>query len=369
MIYYLIFILLVSFSIMEIITKRTSKWLVQYQIFCLLIILFVGLRYDVGFDFNSYRLIFENIDFSYFDKLIVYISYNQFSVVEIGYGLLNLLIKTLKLPYCVLIFLISIITLFPKFKLIKYYSPYYFLSLVVLVPTLVSSDMGQIRQGIALSIVISSFFQIVKRRKSRYIILILLASSFHVSSLLFLPIYWIVRCNINRIFLIIFICIAGIINYSGIMRYAIEQLAVMLPSFISFKLIAYLEMETYYLGFTITLIYRLFILYCFYYFYKNDFNDKKQSFIKYLFIIYYTGIILFLFLGALPQLGGRGSLYFKIFDVVIIPLIIVRIKTFFLKTILIMFFVLYSLHGVISILSQYHDVYLPYNAYGMNLYK
>ncbi len=72
--------------------------------------------------------------------------------------------------------------------------------------------MGQIRQGVALSFVFMSINFLIKKRLVFFILNILVATFFHYSAIIFLPIYFINRLYISRNFLAIILFCSVLIS-------------------------------------------------------------------------------------------------------------------------------------------------------------
>lgn len=108
--------------------------------------------------------------------------------VEIGFRLLNVIVKNLFNSYEVLIFIIGFLTVVPVMHIIRKYSDKIDVGVSVLlyVSVYYFSGFSAARQYMALSICLLAFDAIYENREYKAVVLIFLASSFHITSILML---------------------------------------------------------------------------------------------------------------------------------------------------------------------------------------
>jgi hypothetical protein len=93
--------------------------------------------------------------------------------------------------------------------------------------------MSAIRQTIAMAIVIIAFEYMKEKKLKNFLISTILASTFHVTALIFLPCYWFVKFKLNKKILLLFIVVAivlfglqdkirGILNIYARLEYGVE---------------------------------------------------------------------------------------------------------------------------------------------------
>lgn len=216
--------------------------------------------------------------------------------------------------YRSLLMLFAFITLVLHFFYIKKVSPLPVLSLFILSSTLLlPTFMGQMRQGAAIG-----FFAIAiyyYKNKFLSIVFILLAAFFHTSALigiitLFVP---------NKMLLLKWYLVIFVLSFflGDIVSPYIPELILLDPeSRIGDSLSFYSQTEDYSLGFNLALCIRSVIfLLCY-----SRRNNINISCFPFLLNIYFISIILYLALGFIPQLGGRGTLYFAYFEVLLFPM-------------------------------------------------
>lgn len=111
---------------------------------------------------------------------------------------------------------VSVICLSAEAIVIKKYSPspiqsvLYYLGLLYFI-----FQMSAFKQSIAMSLILLSFTAIIDRRPIRFVLLVLLAASFHTPALIFLPAYWIANMRIGTGYLLI---LAGVFFLTYFLR-------------------------------------------------------------------------------------------------------------------------------------------------------
>lgn len=202
---YIVFLSLFMFASLLDFSKKQLSQFVFFSLFFITLI-FTGLRYYTGNDWSGYISYFNNVDFSD----------NKY---EFGYKILNLICKTLFNNYYVVQFFASFLLCFSIFWFYKKNSEYKFLSLLLFIAAYFSSlFMSQVRQSIAVSILILGMKYIYNRDLKRYLIVLLFAALFHSSAIVALPIYFLFVSTklIFKIFLLLlslfFLCNTNVIG-------------------------------------------------------------------------------------------------------------------------------------------------------------
>jgi len=179
--------------------KSQAKWLLG-ALTCVLI-LFVGLRFHTGADWYIYHKIF---DASLSSKNIN---------TEYGYLLLNKLFKFVFNNYYVLQFAATMFVGISFYKLYKKNSEYPIVSLSLCVWILFFSILtAQVRQSIALAIIIFATSYIFDRKPIRFFAAIFVASFFHISAVFAIPLYFLYK-NFNKAVLVILMLTAQVFYF------------------------------------------------------------------------------------------------------------------------------------------------------------
>jgi len=193
MILYLsIYIILVTIGLF---VKKRSEHTTTIVILIFLL-WFMGGRYYVGNDYYGYMMRFENMDDT------VRLS-DIYSFDEGGFRLLVSLIKNYGLDYVWLNVLASAIILIGYYVMLKnIYKPLMVLALSF--PVLILQlGMSGIRQGIAVSILMIAFTSFINNKKTLYVLWVILASQFHTSAIMFLPLVYLIDKKVTNIRMIL----------------------------------------------------------------------------------------------------------------------------------------------------------------------
>jgi hypothetical protein len=354
MIYFLIFVFLLILAGTDMISyPQAIKILIFYLIGCSLV-LFSGLRFETGFDYENYKNIFYDIK--------VFKDATQSLAVEPGMGILIYSLKACGIPYGGLLLLIAVIAIFLKFRFIEKYSIYPFFSVLIYYSRVfLAQDMGQMRQGLAMAIILFSMDSILNKNFKRFLFIIVLACLFHLSAILFFPIYFIANRKFSKKTISAVILLATVFAVffdfkSILMNYAIG----FLPGFLSNKLLLYASVmeadQT--LGLTFSVFFRIFLVLVLVW--MKDRVTDLPGYTNAVFNIYVFGLIFYLVLNSFPQMGGRGSLYFQQFEILLIPIMIKCLKETVFKVMAILIIGLYCFWGMNTIVNSPEDAYIPY---------
>ncbi|MBP1743627.1 MAG: hypothetical protein H6Q58_605 [Firmicutes bacterium] len=325
--------------------------------FFMFLFLFAGLRYEVGYDFYSYRDIFRVVDLTNLTKLDL----------EIGYTAFNLILKTMGFGFQVVLILIAAFSLFFKYEAIRKYSIYPFISLIIYFSSnFIIQDFGQIRQGLAIAMTLYSIGAIKDRKLFRFFAMMTIAVSFHYSAILFVPFYWLgnIKLSYRKMGIIL---AASVILYIAIVLGGIEFVFthVIRSEYILYKFKAYSGDPIGF--FTFTFMFRVFIFAAF-----VALEEKIRPACKYYDILrngYFMAIIFYIVFNTNEGLATRGALYYKMFEVFLIPYIVYGVKDKLLVFNAIMIFYLYTIKDVIGAVFGRADQFSPYNNVILELIK
>lgn len=188
-IYYIIFGILIVFSFLCDGSTTLPKSYKQLMFFLLslLLILIAATRYDTGYDYASYKEIFYEIKQS--NNIKLYMAENPWGI-EKAYILLNYLFRGTTFSF--FLFIVTCLSVSSKCLFIHKYSSKPFISMLIYYSILyLDYDMGILRQGISLAIGIWAYKYILEKKNVKAFIVILLASLFHISSLILFILFFI----------------------------------------------------------------------------------------------------------------------------------------------------------------------------------
>lgn len=201
------------YFVINIFSKKKTTFKIFISLLPMLIV--SAIRYDVGWDYleiytNGFFLIGKGYMPYYFsevpfDKLVnlIYIISNQnpdWLFIICSTITFIFISKAIKEQSVNVIFSIALIFLIR----------YYFLTLNI------------VRQGIAMSIILCSYRYLKEKNFKKYLIMILLASCFHMMSLIYIPIYFLYKIDWKKkknIVLLVLLPILGLGLYFIVMKY------------------------------------------------------------------------------------------------------------------------------------------------------
>lgn len=179
-------------------------------VFIFILILFIGLRYDVGADYLSYEKIFYYIK----DNADLPIA------IEPGYSMLNQLVSCLGGNFVCITLAVAFLQLFFFFKAIKKFEYKKFAIFFFLVSFL-GLIVNEMRQYIAVMIFFYSLRYIYNKCFLKYLLFVLLAGLFHYSALALIPLYFILNIKLSSFLYVIsylvLLVITSFIHFDGVL--------------------------------------------------------------------------------------------------------------------------------------------------------
>ena len=195
---FLLFVIIVGFLFYLIRKEGIKHSIIIYRILLLVLILFTGLRFDVGTDYS-----FHLSDFV--DR-----SYSKYGP---SYILLTKAFENIDNGFYWIILITCIITYTFLFRAVSSNKSEH-----IAVPIFIILFLFQfnniLRQAISSSIFLYSIKFITEKNPVKYILYILLAGSFHYSALFLLPLYYVNKVSINKYVFIVAAAFAFIIPRS-----------------------------------------------------------------------------------------------------------------------------------------------------------
>lgn len=171
-------------------------------VFGFTLLLFMGTRYWVGCDYFGYLMRFDRIDYS--GDISAYVL-----MEEPGFHLLNYFVHSFDLEYVWLIFFSSLIIVLCIVRFSLLY-PRSLMVLALFFPVLVVQlGMSGLRQALAVSLLMLSLVYFCKGNKLATAGVILLATSFHQSAAMFLPVAFLAGRTVSAKKLLIIFLLAS----------------------------------------------------------------------------------------------------------------------------------------------------------------
>lgn len=318
MIYYLfLFILTYLLSFLDLSNVKYKHKQMLFLFIAFILILFAGLRYEIGFDYFSYFRIFTD-------------SHNLNNIfshgIEPGFYLLNWFFNLFFNNFYFLIFFIALVTIVLKVNFINKYSIYIFIPLFYYYALdFLPREMGQIRHALAISILLFSIKYIFEEDFLKFIFLIIIATSIHYTSLIFIPAYFFNKIKLDKkkmLFLITFSLGLALININDIILY----LANIMPQIDPVEsVIRYINRpgRTGRIGISLTVIWRVFLFGVSFIFYSEIFHTKKK---RNIFDLYFLGLLIYFSLNGNAMFARRFAQVYMFLEGIIISYIIFSLK-------------------------------------------
>lgn len=359
MIYSLVYSLILLLFVIEYLTNFRKYNFLYSQIFFLVfvgLLLFVGFRYEIGPDWDSYH---EMFSFLTFDNFLAY-------AFEYGFSFLIVSTKFVNNSFSFFIFIVAFLALLLKFLFIKKYSPYIFLSILIyLAIQLIDRDFGQIRQGLALGITIWGYHFAIQKKPIHFLVIAILAFSVHYTAIIFFFAYPLCQIRISLLQTILLLVGAIIIGF-----FFTKFIAMILHSFSGHRLIAN-KIEVYLaskdfgfkLGLLIGHMLKIGILILFHYL------RKKHEDLNPLFNLYLAGLLILFIFNSIAIFAGRFALYFFTYEIIILPYMIKYTDNRWLRSLLTVYVLAYVTRIYFPSIYEYEMYFFPYNNYIIELYN
>lgn len=324
---------------------------ILFRIFVLFLCLFIGFRYRVGADWGNYLLIYD---------FFKYVSFSEsWFISDPAYSFLNYLSQNLNLEDTILVNAVCavIISLFLYLSFKKLFKEYWLLTLIYYPYHILSVSLGYTRQSVALAIITYALTFLIEGNIIKYVLLIVLASLFHKTAIIFL--LFIPVILIKRKFILYSYMIVSLVFLLGILY------------------ISFLSRENIYLnsdyginssGVFVRLSMHIIPIFMYIFFYKKLFRFLPEG-VKYI-LTYFILLIIFCAVIAIPfsTLSDRFNLYLIFFDLFVILKVYLYVNFYNRMGILLLLLVYYT--GFIYIWLVYgtwaSKAWIPYSNYITN---
>lgn len=196
MFYFIIFIILFLFTVLERtnLNNRSKNILLFFSWFILVVV--AGTRYETGADWDMYTAILH--DTKPIGSLLL--SGQIFSSnIELGYLLLCSILKQVGLGiqflfFIIVLFNVTIITL-----ALKHYTKYVIMGLWIYFSLIyITLEFSLVRQALAASICFYAYRFVSEKKMWKYFMFVFIAFLFHLSALIMLPLYFFFKGKFNN---------------------------------------------------------------------------------------------------------------------------------------------------------------------------
>ncbi len=353
--YYFLFFIIAVLALYEY-SHPKAKMNKTFWVMSIVLVVFAGTRKDIGTDYNIYTHVFglskESIELALIETEAYFVLpahyLDNIHYVFFLYAIPSVLIicnEINKEKYKFLVLL-----LFYSFTYLFY-------------------DMGIMRQGLALSICIFSL-RYIKRKKPGIFIIIILSSTLiiHRTCFVFFPMYWIANINFTRKKFYILLVLSLIFGITFHVRWVAEILS-FLPNIFQKAINTITDTSYSDSSFGLTECRKIVLsIFFFELLYNKHISSREKIFLN----MYLVGVFLSLLLINHLTMKSRGTYYYCISEIFIIPLCItyIRMKTY--RNLFISVFVLYGLLYVKNIIREqeyYEWQNLPYEPYNSIIYN
>ncbi|MGE7614592.1 EpsG family protein [Paenibacillus sp. NPDC101420] len=191
--------LLFGIGILSLIKKKIKQKIVIDTAIIVIMVIVYGIRYNVGRDYLSYEIIYKN-EYGWYNYEFLYtLSTNFFKFLNAPFWVFNVFLGFI---IFYLMYLISKDLNIGYEKIVLYF--------ILTGQLFVSFNL--VRQTIAAMIIMFAFRYITRKNIIKYAIGVIIASLFHTSAIIFIPLYFLKNINLN-IRRVVTLVILGIMLY------------------------------------------------------------------------------------------------------------------------------------------------------------
>lgn len=311
-IYIILYVLLLCSSIADFSIKRQRD--IVLMVWAVILVLFIGFRGTTGTDTGTYISFFD-----YYTNTIDDWKTIDKQYAEYGFYFLSVLLKSILDNTDFYFLVVSILTFSFLIPALRSMSIYPIMGLIVYFSRfMLIRDMNQIRQALAIVIIIFALKYLGQHRRKIFIGLLLLATCFHYSSIIILPFIFLYRIDLTtkkaaKLFALS--CIASIVIG--------KSLKMALTATDNVVLLTYVNTEN--LGLlNPVIIFQVGIFFLFSYY--GNLIEKFQPYYSTIRNAYFYSLILLVLTSELGEIGGRLATIFATCEIFIIPALVKTMK-------------------------------------------
>lgn len=262
----------------------------------LLLFCLSAFRYGIETDYWSYFELFKNNGVG----------------VETGFKILIYFVKNIfSNDFNVFIFVVATISVSIKFVCFSKVRNPFFAMLLYFCYFYIMLEWNVIRQGISVSFLFGAMDYAIKKRPIKFLFFVFCAVIFHISSIIFLPVYFIInqQYSLRKICILLFMFIIfKILFMDFVFNIMINSFSKMFPANLGVyaqRVVTYLKYETSSVIFSIGFFRRivfLFIFIC-----LNGSTKIKNPY----FNVFFAGLFIYIFFMSNPIIANRLSISFE----------------------------------------------------------
>lgn len=267
----------------------------------------------------------ESVDLDYVGYLSYYNSVENGLALEPTFHIISYIVRNILFDNVIFLFLIyAILGVILKMIAIKQLTNLWFLSLLIYLSFLyILQDMTQIRAGVATGILLLCIKPLYERNFKRFILYVIIATLFHYSALLILPLWFLKPVKINTLLYASLIPIAYCCHFLDI---SFSRLLPLIPiDAIQNKAQLYIDITKNMQNEQTNVFNIIQVLKCFVSFFllwKINLITVHNKYAPLLLKIYILSAVFFLLFSDIPGLGFRGSELLGIVEIIVIPLMV-----------------------------------------------
>lgn len=283
--------------------------------------------------------------------------------IEPGFNVLALLFRTVGANFTLFFTIYIIVTLTLRYLAFKRMSHSVAISLMVTFGFwLLVYDFNGIRQGLSVAFLGLATYHTYKQNLYKYLLFVGLAISFHYSSLVFLPFYFLVHLKLDKVGMFIIIGFIFIFNLFDLSKYVFSFFMDGSGGYFSTKTSAYSSMEEYNSNalFSFGVIHR-FVIFLFTLFTVEKIIADK--FLQRIFLMAaFLNFATYLMLSSIELIAVRGSLGFRYIECIYFSYIPFLFKNKLLQQMAGFILLLYVLFQIAITLSSPDGNLVPYHS-------
>lgn len=356
--YYTVLSIVFVLALINVITKDNKIVSISMLFFVFIVmVVFIGLRWEIGSDWDVYLINY------YYIHDVVY---------EKGYVFFESLFYSRDIPYSYFLLFITSFSLFFIFLFIFKRTDYALVSVLFFVANYMLSFMGGNRQILAIGIVFFSNIFIINRNPTKFILVILIASLFHVSSLIYFVAYFLYRPYFSffvRYTMLLSAIFFGTYIAPIMLTYVFNIFSATGFGYVVDKLEAYQHVifDNYSILSLVKKMVMLFIFDCCYRHVKRGAPEKFYQ-VDLFYNLFLFSIIFDALVGPINAAYMRASVYFRITEIILITYLLVTTKNLICRVLILFFILVLSSRQLYSALAFYPDLYDDYQNVLYNLY-